>query len=105
MLRLIIRLFGLLFLAGGFVATIVDGTRAIAGGRFMVASLHKALSELFPAFYQSLQADVESVAGFLWDPLLATFLLLPVSLLLVGLGAALIILSHKRVEPLFYTRQ
>ena len=105
MLRLLTRFTGLILLACGFIALIVDGTRSIAGGRLLVTSLRKGISELFPVFFQNLQAAVEGAAGFLWDPVATSLLLAPVSLTLGGLGAGLIILSHGRQTPIGYQRR
>jgi hypothetical protein len=105
MLRLLTRFLGQLLLAGGFIALIVDGTRSIAGGYLLVTSLGKGLSETFPALYQSLQKGIEANSAFLWDPVLATLLLLPVSMALGGLGALLIVFSHKQAATNRYWRR
>ncbi len=104
MLRLLTRFIGLLLLAGGFIALIVDGTRSIAGGRLMVTTMRKGASELFPGFYQALQSNVENVSAFLWDPILATLMLAPVSVALGGVGALMILLSHRQASPIGYAR-
>lgn len=104
MLRMLIRFLGLLLLAGGFIALIVDGTRSIAGGRLLVTSLRKGAADLFPAAYQGLQTAVEqNVATFLWDPVLTTLLLAPISVAFGGLGALLIVYSHKQEAPIGYS--
>lgn len=95
MLRLLTRFLAILLLAGGFIALIVDGTRSIAGGGLLVTTLRAGLSETLPALYRSLQTSLEARSAFLWDALSSTLLLLPVSVALGGLGAALILLSHK----------
>ncbi len=100
MLRLLSRFLGLVLLAGGFGALIVDGTRSIAGEKLLITPLRKALTELFPIFFESLQAGDAGVSGLVWRPLISVLMYLPVSLTLCGLGAALIVLSHKRVAPL-----
>ncbi len=105
MLRLLIRFIGLVLLAAGFIALIIDGTRSIAGGRLLVVSLNRGAAELFPALYQDLQASVESVSAFLWDPLLTTLMLTPVSLAFGGAGVMLIALSHRQPAPIGYARQ
>ncbi|MFO1104166.1 MAG: hypothetical protein U1E20_14830 [Methylocystis sp.] len=105
MLRLLTRLIGLLLLAGGFIALIVDGTRSIAAGRLMVTSINRGASSVFPGLYQSIQASVENVSGFLWDPVLTTLMTAPVSVAFGGVGALLILLSHRRQAPLYYARR
>lgn len=96
MLRLLTRFLGLLLLAGGFIALIVDGTRSIAGGALMVTTLRRGASETFPALYESLRAGLEAKSAFLWDPVATTLMLLPVSVAFGGLGALMILFSHKR---------
>jgi hypothetical protein len=104
MLRFLIRVLGLLLLAGGFVALIVDGTRSLAGGRLLVTTLRKGAAELFPLAYQALQSAVEQhLSAFLWDPVIATLLLTPISLAFGGVGALLIVLSHKQHEAIGYS--
>ena len=96
MLRLLTRFFAILLLAGGFIALIVDGTRSIAGGGLLVTTLRAGLSESFPALYHSLETGLGARSPFLWDPVATTLMILPVSVALGGLGAALILLSHKQ---------
>ena len=104
MLRFLIRFLGLLLLAGGFIALIVDGTRSLAGNRLLVTTLHKGVSDLFPAAFHAIQAAIEQKApAFLWDPVMTTLLLTPISVAFGGLGALLIVLSHKHEAPLFYS--
>jgi hypothetical protein len=101
MLRFLIRFLGLMLLAGGFAALIVDGTRTLAGGELRVTPLSKSVHDLFPAKMQALQASIEQHAP-LWDPVVSTLLLAPVSLTLTGLGALFIALSQKRRRPSDY---
>lgn len=105
MLRLLTRFLGLILLAGGFIALIVDGTRSIAGGRLLVTTLRKGLSDTLPGFYASLQSSVEAKSAFLWDPALLTLLIVPVSVAFGGLGALLIIFSHKQEAANRYWRR
>lgn len=96
MLRLFTRFLGLLLLAGGFIALIVDGTRSIAGGQLLVTTLRRGLSESLPGVYQSLSAGIAGKSAFLWDPVTTSLLLVPVSVALGGLGALCIIYSHRQ---------
>ncbi len=105
MLRLLTRFLGLLLLAGGFIALIVDGTRSIAGGALLVTNLHRGLAESFPSLYHSLEAGLRAKSAFLWDPVLATLMLLPVSAVLGGVGALLIVFSHKQEASNRYWRR
>lgn len=102
MLRMLIRFLGLVLLAGGFAALIVDGTRTLAGGELRVTPLSKSAHDLFPAKMQALQAAAEQHLPYLWDPVMVTLLLAPLSLTLTGLGALFIALSQKRRRPSEY---
>jgi hypothetical protein len=104
MLRLLTRFIGVLLLAGGFIALIVDGTRSIAGGELLVTSMARGISETLPALSRSLQAEAGG-SGFLWSALTSTVLLLPVSLVFGGLGALLIVFSHKQESANRYWRR
>ena len=90
MLRLALRLFGLLTLAGAFAALVIDGTRSIAAGEIMLTPLGSTAIWLFPAKFPILQPAVERhLHPWLWDPLLVSLLLTPTFLALGGLGLLL----------------
>lgn len=99
-----VRFLGFVLLAGGFAAFIVDGTRSLAGGELTVTPLSKSVLDLFPAKLQSLQTAVEQHFPQLWDPVIVTLLLVPLSLALTGAGALLIALSQKHRRPFDYSR-
>lgn len=105
MLRLLTRFLGLLLLAGGFIALIVDGTRSIAGGQLLVTTLRRGLSESLPGLYQSMSTGIAQKSAFLWDPVTTSLLLLPVSVTLGSLGALCIIFSHRQEEAGRYWRR
>lgn len=105
MLRLSTRFLGLLLLAGGFIALIVDGTRSIAGGQLLVTTLRKGLSEGMPALYRALETEISAKSAFLWDTVMSAALLAPVSVALGGLGALLIVFSHKQEAAHRYWRR
>ncbi|WP_363350371.1 hypothetical protein [Methylocystis echinoides] len=105
MLRLLTRFLGLLLLAGGFIALIVDGTRSIAGGQLLVTTLRKGLAEAVPALYRSVETSLAGKSAFLWDSVMSTAMLLPVSVTLGGVGALLIVFSHKQEAANRYWRR
>ena len=103
MLRFFIRTVGLLLLAGGFSALVVDGTRTIAGGSLIVTTLREGATQLFPEKFQGFQGWVEQHLGaWAWDPLMVFLLHLPISVTLGGLGAAFILLSQTQREVVGY---
>ena len=102
MLRLLTRFLGLLLLAGGFIALIVDGTRSIAGGELLVTTLRRGLSEATPALYNSLVSEMAAKSAL--DMAMAPLMTLPISLTLGALGALLIVFSHKREADRYWRR-
>jgi hypothetical protein len=105
MLRFFARLVGLLLLAGGFSALVVDGTRSLAGGRLIVTTLREGALSLFPERFQALQTSIEQNMAPLWDALVAMLLHLPISMSFGGIGALLILLSQKQRAPIGYARR
>jgi hypothetical protein len=99
------RFIGLLLLAGGFIALIVDGTRSIAGGQLLVTTLRRGLSETVPGVYQSLSTSIAEKSAFLWDPVATSLLIIPVSVALGGLGALCIVFSHRHDDTGRYWRR
>ncbi|HXY59236.1 MAG TPA: hypothetical protein VEH76_11720 [Methylocystis sp.] len=96
MLRFLIRLLGLLLLAGGFISLIVDGTASLAAGSLYVTTLAAALQAQAPAFVDRLRdATLAHLPPAIWDMLSAVLRVAPVSLALCALGALLILMSHK----------
>jgi ABC-type Fe3+ transport system permease subunit len=102
MLRLLIRSLGLLLLAGGFAALIVDGTRSLAGGELHVLPLSESAADLFPQQMLAWRTTMERQFPHVWSPFLVTLLLAPLSLTLTGLGALLIAASRKRRRMIDY---
>jgi hypothetical protein len=97
MLRLLIRLLGLMLLAGGFISLIVDGTTSFAGGRLYVTTLASSFQTLAPASFAALRAaTLAHQPPYVWEAVLAALSHAPLSLSLCAVGAISIVLSHKR---------
>lgn len=92
MIGFLLRTFGVLCLAAGFVAVVVDGTRSIAARAFVVTDLATSLGQLSEATAQAVQDTAISgptllgdVLGFvLAQPAAAVFGLVGFSLMLLG---------------------
>ena len=63
MFRVLLRLAGLVSLAGAFAALVIDGTRSLAGGRIHFT----ALSELLGSRMGMLERSSLSLHPVLWD--------------------------------------
>ena len=103
MLRFLVRAIGLLLLAGGFIALIVDGTRSLAASSLYVTSIDAALQTLAPAVYQSLEKSVLAhLPHFVWDPLLVHLLRVPLSGAMLAFGGLCLLLTHKASQEFGY---
>jgi len=103
MLGFLLRVIGLLLLAGGFIALVVDGTRSLAGSSLYVTSIDAALQSMTPAAYQSLEKTILAhLPPFVWDPLLVHLMRVPLSGALLALGALCVLLTHKAPEEFGY---
>ena len=103
MFRFLVRMLGLLLLAAGFVGFVIDGTRSIANGRLIFAPLGEVLFAAFPKMFPLIEPAVtRHVHPALWDPVLLNFFLLPASVVAFVLGAILLWLGQKPVEPIGY---
>jgi hypothetical protein len=103
MLRFLLRAIGLLLLAGGFIALIVDGTRSLAGGSLYVTSIDTALQAAGPAVYSGLEKWILAhLPHFVWDPVLVHFLRLPLSGVLLAFGGLSVLLTHKAPHEFGY---
>jgi hypothetical protein len=104
MIRFIFRLIGLVLLAGGFAALVIDGTRSIAGNRLLWTPFEQTAQWLLPGKLPLLQAIVErDVHPLLWNPVLITIFRLPASLVLGVLGVVLLLISRKRSRSIGFT--
>lgn len=104
MFRFLIRTIGLILLAAGFAALIVDGTRSIAAAKLIVTPFGSTALYLFPASFPLLQPAVERhIHPLLWDPFLLALFLLPTFLVLAVLGLLLIWMVRRRQITIGYS--
>ena len=103
MLRILVRFVGLMLLATGFAALVIDGTKSIASNTIVLTSLGTTLAQLAPAKLSLLQAAIEKRFGpWAWDPAGLMFLALPDWVVAGGLGAVLFLLTRRRRVPVGY---
>jgi hypothetical protein len=94
-MRFLIRVLGLVALAGAFAAALVDGAGWIANGAWEPMSTGAALYRLSPATLQRLQSLVEGrVGAWAWNDVMVRALLTPAFLALTVLSALLFFLSR-----------
>ena len=95
MLRWVVRVLGLLLLAGAFAAAGIDGARSLADQQVSLTSTGVALASLFPAKIAALPALAAKVHPLLWDPVLLSILYVPMFLELAVLGVVLTLLARR----------
>jgi hypothetical protein len=104
MIRFLLRFFGLLILAGGFVALVIDGTRTIAGNAVRITPLKDHWVEWHAASLQGLQTILERYIPWLWDPLMLNVLAAPTFAVLGVVGAFMILIGRKKRRLIGYAR-
>jgi hypothetical protein len=102
MVRFVLRALGLMLLAAGFVGLVIDATRSIANSAVTFMPLRDLVATVSPRSLAVLEPTVKGVAAVLWDPVATTVLLAPAAVLGVVLGALLLWLGQKPVEPIGY---
>lgn len=97
MLRFLVRVIGLVILAGGFAALLVDGTRSIAASTLSLTRFGDLCLHFFPKAFPQLQLAVErNIHPLVWDPFLRGFFMIPAWIVLIALGLLLIWLASRR---------
>jgi hypothetical protein len=105
MIRLAFRVFGLILLAAGFVALVVDGTRSIAGGSFTVTSLAEALLWAFPNKIEAMKPQIQHWNPYLWDPIMINLLSLPLWSITGFIGFLAIAIAQKKPAKIGYSNR
>jgi hypothetical protein len=103
LLRFLARSLGLLLVAAGFIGLVIDGTRSIVNNAISFVPLSGLAGTLFPGGIAGLQARMAQPSyAWLWDSLLIHLLQLPASLTGFLLGALLLWVGQKSLEPIGY---
>ena len=93
----LLRAFGFLFLAAGFVSFVVDGIKTIASASLVMTSLGQAWFDVHAASLNLVQALIERYTfPFLWDPVFVSVLFLPGWVVFTLLGAGIFYLGRRR---------
>lgn len=91
MIRRLIRLFGFLLIAAGFVVAIIDGARWIGTNVFSPMPLATVAQEILGGRYAALE---RSVAPLVWNWLLQPFFTLPAFAVISATGFLLLWLAR-----------
>jgi hypothetical protein len=102
-LKFLARSLGLLLIAAGFVGLVIDGTRSIVNNAVSFAPIGKVASVIFPGSAAGLDAGMAQRSyPWLWEPIATYGLQLPASLTGFIVGAFLLWLGQKPLEPIGY---
>jgi hypothetical protein len=105
MIRALLRLIGVVFLAAAFILVMYDGARSIADSRIYLYKLGQLWTDIHAASLESAQARVkESLPSVVWDPVITTVLDQPSWLIFGIIGTVLILLGRKRKPLIGYAR-
>ena len=102
-MKFLARSFGLLLVAAGFVGLVIDGTRSIVNNAVSFAPIGKVAGTIFPSSMAGLEGNIAQRGyPWLWDPIATYVLQMPASLTGFLLGALLLWLGQKPLEPIGY---
>jgi hypothetical protein len=102
-LKFIARSLGLLLIAAGFVGLVIDGTRSIVNNAVSFAPIGKVAGVIFPGSATGLDGSLAQRSyPWLWEPIATYGLQLPASLTGFIIGAFLLWLGQKPLEPIGY---
>ena len=102
-MKFLARSLGLLLIAAGFVGLVIDGTRSIVNNAVSFASIGKVAKTLFPGGMAGLEGSIaQRDYPWLWDPITTYVLQMPASVTGFLVGALLLWLGQKPLEPIGY---
>ncbi|WP_150117354.1 PetM family of cytochrome b6f complex subunit 7 [Microvirga vignae] len=102
-MKFLARTLGLLLVAAGFIGLVIDGTRSIVNHAISFVSLSSAVGTLFPGGATGFEGQIAArTYPWLWDPFVSQLLQLPASLTGFLVGALLLWVGQKPLEPIGY---
>jgi hypothetical protein len=105
MIRFVLRFFGLLILALGFIFLVYDGIRSISDGSILLTRTNEVWVAVHDRSLVAFQSLVEGKLGpDIWQAVLAPLLRQPASVLFCVLGVILIVLGRKKKPLIGYAR-
>ena len=91
---------GLVVLAAGFAALVVDGTRSIAGSALSLTPVSALFASKLPTMRDAIGRAIHPL---LWDPVMTSLLRLPVWLALAIVGVFLLWVARRRAPGVGYS--
>ena len=106
MIRFVLRFFGVLCLALGFIFLVHDGTKSIADQTLYLTTVGAAWANVHQTSLSALQPFIERLVGhWFWQGIVQRYFLdQPVSLVLAIIGGILILLGRKKRPLIGYAR-
>jgi hypothetical protein len=105
MIRSLLRMIGVIFIAAAFILVVYDGARSIADSRLYLYKLGQLWTDIHAASLQSAQVKVQdSLPAVAWDPVITTVLDQPAWLVFGIIGIVLILLGRKPKPLIGYAR-
>jgi hypothetical protein len=102
-LKFLARSLGLLLIAAGFIGLVIDGTRSIVNNAVSFTPIGKVVGAVFPGGVAGFEGSVAQRGyTWLWDPFVTSILQMPASLTGFLIGAFLLWLGQKPLEPIGY---
>ena len=99
-MRLIIRTFGLILIFIAILVGVLDLIDSYNGGDVILTDVGSFWYSSHPSSLQLLQpAIARHVSPFLWDPIMVTILLWPVTSVLGLPGLIFVLLTHRKARP------
>ncbi len=97
MLRWLVRVMGLLLLAGAFAAAVIDGARSLANQQLSLTPTGVALATAFPSKFEAATGLIRAkLPGYVWDPILLSTLYVPTFVALGVLGLILMTFARSK---------
>jgi hypothetical protein len=104
MIRFVLRTFGLVLLATGFLSFIYDGAKSIVDSTIYISRFSQTWADIHQQSLQSAQAVVERNAGWLWGTVVQPVLEQPTWLVLGTIGLLFILLGRPKKRLIGYAR-
>ncbi len=105
MIRFVLRFFGLLLLALGFIFLVYDGIRSISDGSILLTRTNEVWLVVHDRSLAAFQTLIERKIGpDIWQVVLAPVLEQPASAVSCVLGVVLIVLGRKKKPLIGYAR-